>query len=69
MKVSIAREELKTLVDLLSEEQVLALLVILKPWAEDVISPLEAQEIMEARADIKDGKGINAEDVWRELGI
>ena len=67
--MSVARDELKTLVDLLSEEQVSALLVILKPWAEDVITPLEAEEIMQARNDIKNGKGIKAEDVWRELGI
>lgn len=67
--MSIARDELKTLVDLLSEEQVSALLVILKPWAEDVITPLEADEIVAARNDIKAGKGIKAEDVWRELGI
>ncbi len=67
--MSIARDELKTLVDLLSEEQVSALLVILKPWAEDVITPLEAEEIKQARNDIKSGKGIRAEDVWRELGI
>ena len=67
--MSIARDELKILVDLLSEEQVSALLVILKPWAEDVITPLEAEEIMQARNDIENGKGIKAEDVWRELGI
>lgn len=67
--MSVARDELKTLVDLLSEEQVSALLVILKPWAEDVITPLEAEELMAARDDIKNGKGIKAEDVWRELGI
>lgn len=67
--MSATREELKSLVDLLSDEQVSALLVILKPWAKDVITPLEAQEIMEARNEIKNGKGIKAEDVWRELGI
>lgn len=67
--MSIARDELKILVDLLSEEQVSALLVILKPWAEDVITQLEAEEIMQARNDIENGKGIKAEDVWRELGI
>ena len=67
--MSAARNELKTLVDMLSEEEVSALLVILKPWAENIITPQEAEELKTAREDIKNGKGIKAEDVWRELGI
>ncbi len=38
-------------------------------WPAEEISPEEALEIAEARAEIEAGKGIKAEGVWRELGI
>ena len=69
--VTIARDQLKALVDRLTDEQVQALWVILSSmtWPEEEISPEEASEINQARAEIEAGKGIKAGDVWRELGI
>ena len=65
------RENVKALVDRLSNDQVFALWIILQPlaWPAEEISPEEALEIAEAKAEIEAGKGIKAEDVWRELGI
>ena len=53
-----------------SDDQVFALWIILQPlaWPAEEISPEEALEIAEAKAEIEAGKGIKAEDVWRELG-
>jgi hypothetical protein len=55
----------------LSDEQVQALWVILQSitWPTEELTPEEAAEIVEARNDIKAGKGIKAEIVWDELGI
>lgn len=36
---------------------------------EEELTPEEIAEIDKARSDIKDGKGIKAEDVWDELGV
>ncbi|MCL5056737.1 MAG: hypothetical protein M1130_01810 [Actinobacteria bacterium] len=69
--MAVARDQLKALVDRLTDEQVQALWVILSSmtWPEEEISPEEASEINQARAEIEAGKGIKAGDVWRELGI
>lgn len=71
MMVSVARECVKALIDRLNDEQVQALYIILSSmaWPVEEITPEEAAEIDEARAEIEAGKGIKAEDVWRELGI
>ncbi|MDD3880167.1 MAG: hypothetical protein PHP26_09290 [Syntrophomonas sp.] len=65
------RENVKALVDRLSDDQVFALWIILQPlaWPAEEISPEDALEIAEAKAEIEAGKGIKAEDVWRKLGI
>ena len=71
IKMPLVREKVKSLIDHLNDEQVNALCVILQslvlPLEE--ITQEEAIEIAEARAEIEAGKGIKAEDVWRELGI
>jgi len=69
--VAVAREHVKALIDRLTDEQVQALWVILESiaWPTEEITPEEAAELEEARAEIKAGKGAKAEDVWRELGI
>jgi len=69
--MAVARDQLKALVDRLTDEQVQALWVILSSmaWPEEEISPEEASEINQARTEIEAGKGVKAEDVWRELGI
>ncbi|KJS01461.1 MAG: hypothetical protein VR68_05435 [Peptococcaceae bacterium BRH_c4a] len=69
--MAVARDQIKALVDRLTDEQVQALWVILSSmaWPEEEISPEEASEINQARAEIEAGKGVKAEDVWRELGI
>ncbi|MCL6477506.1 MAG: hypothetical protein K6T65_03745 [Peptococcaceae bacterium] len=69
--MAISREHVKALIDRLSDEQVQALWVILSSmaWPEEEISPEEAGEIEQARAQMEAGKGVKAGDVWRELGI
>jgi len=69
--MAVARDQIKALVDRLTDEQAQALWVILSSmaWPEEEISPEEAREINQARAEIEAGKGVKAEDVWRELGI
>ncbi len=69
--VAVPRECIKALVDRLTDEQVEALRVILESmvWPKERIIPEEAAELEEARADIRAGKGVKADDVWRELGI
>jgi len=65
------RDYVKTLIDRLSDEQVQALLVILESmaWPTEPITPEEAEEIEAGFAEIEAGKGVKAEDVWKELGI
>ncbi|MCL5057103.1 MAG: hypothetical protein M1130_03730 [Actinobacteria bacterium] len=69
--MAVARDQIKALVDRLTDEQVQALWVILSSmaWPEGEISPEEAREINQARAEIEAGKGVKAGDVWRELRI
>lgn len=69
--MSIPREHVKALIDRLTDEQVQALWVILESmaWPTEGITPEEAAEIEEALAEIDAGKGVKAEDVWKELGI
>ncbi|HUW63123.1 MAG TPA: hypothetical protein VMW83_00195 [Spirochaetia bacterium] len=69
--VAVAREHIKALIDRLTDEQAQALWVVLNSmaWPEEKLSPDEIAEIEEARAEIRAGKGIKAEDVWRELGL
>ncbi|MQL52774.1 hypothetical protein GFC01_10970 [Desulfofundulus thermobenzoicus] len=69
--MAIAREHVKALIDRLSDEQVQALWVILNSmaWPTEKVSPEEAAEIEESFAEIDAGKGVKAEDVWRELGV
>ena len=69
--MAVARDQIKALVDRLTDEQAQALWVILSSmaWPEEEISPEEAREISQARAEIEAGKGVKAEEVWREPGI
>lgn len=69
--VAVPRECIKALVDRLTDEQAEALWVILESmaWGTEKITPEEAAEIEEALAEIDAGKGVRAEDVWKELGI
>jgi hypothetical protein len=69
--VAVPRECIKALVDRLTDKQAEALWVLLESmaWPTERITPEEAAELEEARAEIRAGKGIKAEDVWRELGI
>lgn len=69
--VAVAREHVKALIDRLTDEQVQALWVILESmaWPTEEITPEEAAEIEDALAEIDAGKGVKAEDVWKELGL
>ncbi|RDV81250.1 hypothetical protein [Ammonifex thiophilus] len=69
--MAVPRECVKALIDRLSDEQVQALWVILESmaWPVEKVSPEEAAEIKEALAEIEAGKGVKAEDVWKEFGI
>lgn len=69
--VAVPREHVKALIDRLTDEQVQALWIILESmaWPVEEISPEEVAELAEARDEIEAGRGIKAEDVWRELGI
>jgi len=69
--MAVARDQIKALVDRLTDEQAQALWVILSSmtWPEEEISSEEAREINQARAEIEAGKGVRAGDVWREPGI
>jgi len=69
--VTVAREYVKALIDRLTDEQVEALRIIVESmaWPTEEITPEEAAEIDEAFAEIDAGKGVKAEDVWKELGI
>ena len=65
------REMLKALVDKLTDEQVTALLIIVDSiaWEKVEATPEEIEMINKSREDIKAGRVVDAEDVWRELGI
>ncbi len=69
--MAVPREFVKAMIDRLTDEQVQALWVILESmaWPVERITPEEAAEIEEALAEIDAGKGVKAEDVWKELGI
>ncbi len=69
--MAVEREHVKALIDRLSNEQVQALWVILNSmaWPEVNISPEDEKEIIEGLNDLKEGKKVSAEDVWKELGI
>lgn len=69
--MAIPREHVKALIDWLTDEQVQALYVILESmaWPTERITPEEAAEIEEGFAEIEAGKGVKAEDAWKELGI
>jgi len=69
--VAVACEHIKALIDRLSDEEVKALWIILEAmtWPVEAISPEEAAELEAAEAEIRAGKGIKAEDIWRELGL
>ena len=69
--MAVAREHVKALIDHLSDNQVQALWVILNSmaWQTENISQEEAVEIEKSFTEIDDGKGVKAEDVWRELGV
>jgi restriction endonuclease len=71
INTAVEREHVKALIDRLNDEQVQALWVILNSmaWSTEKISPEEAAEIEESFAEIDAGKGVKAEDVWRELGV
>ncbi|HBT47723.1 MAG TPA: hypothetical protein DEA73_07610 [Peptococcaceae bacterium] len=65
------RDYAKVLIDRLNDEQVQALLVILEfmAWPTERVTPEEAEEIEAGFAEIEAGKGVKAEDAWKELGI
>lgn len=69
--MAVAREYVKALIDRLTDEQVEALRVIVESmvWPTEKVMLEEAAEIEEAFAEIDAGKGVKAEDVWKELGI
>lgn len=71
INVAVEREHVKALIDQLNDEQVQALWVILNSmaWPTEKISAKEAVEIEESFTEIDAGKGVKAEDVWRELGV
>lgn len=49
--------------------QMLALKAFQMGLPTEKVAPEEAAEIEEGFAEIDDGKGVKAEDVWRTLGI
>ncbi|OAT83509.1 hypothetical protein A6M21_08135 [Desulfotomaculum copahuensis] len=67
----VAREQVKALVDRLSDEQVKALWVILNAmaWPEVEVSPEDEADIKEGLADLEAGRKVSAEDAWKQLGI
>lgn len=69
--VAVAREHVKALIDRLSDEQVQALWVILNSmaWPAESVTREEKAEIEEALAEIDSGKGVKAEEVWRDLDV
>lgn len=69
--MAVAREHVKALIDRLSDEQVQALWVILNSmaWPAESVTREEKAEIEEALAEIDSGKGVKAEEVWRDLDV
>lgn len=69
--LAIGKEHVKALIDRLNNEQLQALWVILNSmaWPTERVTPEEAAEIEESFVEIDAGKGVKAEDVWRELGV
>jgi hypothetical protein len=65
------RDYAKALIERLNDDQVQALLVILESmaWPTERVTPVEVKEIEAGFAEIDAGKGVKAEDVWKELGI
>ena len=65
------KEYAKALVDKLKKNQLQALITFLEAfvWPAEELTPDEASELEEARAEIEAGRGIKASDVWKELGI
>ena len=65
------KEYAKALVDKLNKNQLQALITFLEAfvWPAEELTPDEASELEEARAEIEAGRGIKASDVWKELGI
>ena len=71
INMAVEREHVKALIDRLSDEQIQALWIILNSmaWPTEEVSPEETAEIEESFAEIDAGKGVKAEDVWREIGV
>lgn len=69
--MSVQTEQVKALIDQLSEEQLQALWVILKSmaWPEVEISPEDEKDIKEGLEELDSGSRVSAEDAWKELGI
>lgn len=69
--MAVQRKHVKALIDRLTDEQVQALWVIVNSmaWPEVEITPEDAAEIEEGLADLRAGRKVRAEDVWKELGI
>lgn len=69
--MAVQRDYVKALIDRLTDEQVQALCVMLVSmvWPTERVTPEEAAEIKEGFAEIRAGKGVKAEDVWKELGL
>ncbi|MCR4419052.1 MAG: hypothetical protein QHH27_10485 [Clostridia bacterium] len=69
--MAVAREYVKALIDRLTDDQVEALKIILEAMAlpAESLEPGEAEEIDRGFAEIDAGKGVRAEDAWKELGI
>ncbi|MBE0467460.1 MAG: hypothetical protein IBX71_09605 [Candidatus Desulforudis sp.] len=71
IEVAVPREDVKALIDRLSDEQVEALWIILNSmaWPEAEVSAEDEADIEEGLADLRAGLKARAEDVWKDLGI
>ncbi len=69
--MAITREQVKALIDRLTEEQVHALWVILSAmaWPEAEISPEDEADIKEGIADLEAGRKVRADEVWEKLEV
>ncbi len=69
--MAVQREHVKALIDRLTDEQVQALWVVLNSmaWPEVEIAPEDEADLEEGLADLRAGRKVKAEDVWKELGI
>jgi hypothetical protein len=65
------RDYAKALIERLNGDEVRTLLVILESmaWPTERVTPVEIKEIEAGFAKIDAGKGLKAENVWKELGI